>query len=196
MHNRLRRHAVTLGAGLAFLSFFTALARSFDVITDPMMGWISDSTVSRFGMKGRRKPYMAWCVPRTRHILPAETVCRRAIHGVSPFDCVSDSGFVAAGARRSLASCSFCSSTRRPSTQTRQAKPRCAPLREPCKQCKLRRAALTERLCLRYSVASACAPRRNVRCTLLAPRSTVRTGTTPAGTPCPCSNAPHCKSSG
>ena len=29
-----------MGANLAFLSFFTALARSFDVITDPLMGWL------------------------------------------------------------------------------------------------------------------------------------------------------------
>ena len=35
---------VSLGANLAFLLFFTALARSFDVITDPLMAWITDST--------------------------------------------------------------------------------------------------------------------------------------------------------
>jgi hypothetical protein len=52
------RAAVNMGAGLAFLSFFTALARSFDVITDPLMGWISASTTSRFGISGRRKPYI------------------------------------------------------------------------------------------------------------------------------------------
>ena len=50
--------AVSLGTSLAFLSFFTALARSFDVITDPLMGWISDSTKSQFGIEGRRRPYM------------------------------------------------------------------------------------------------------------------------------------------
>ena len=30
---------VSLGASLAFLSFFTALARSFDIVTDPLMAW-------------------------------------------------------------------------------------------------------------------------------------------------------------
>lgn len=44
-----------VGANLAFLSFFTALARSFDVITDPLMGWLSDRTRSRHG---RRRPFM------------------------------------------------------------------------------------------------------------------------------------------
>jgi glycoside/pentoside/hexuronide:cation symporter, GPH family len=46
-----------IGASLTFLAFFTALARSFDVITDPLMGWISDSTRTRWG---RRRPYMAF----------------------------------------------------------------------------------------------------------------------------------------
>eukprot|EP00164_Ancoracysta_twista_P010172 GFYU01015269.1.p1 GENE.GFYU01015269.1~~GFYU01015269.1.p1 ORF type:complete len:809 (-),score=267.89 GFYU01015269.1:148-2538(-) len=45
----------SLGAQLAFLSFFTALARSLDVMTDPLMGWLSDSTRSKHG---RRRPYM------------------------------------------------------------------------------------------------------------------------------------------
>ena len=40
-----------VGANLAFLSFFTALARSFDVITDPLMGWLSDRTRSRHGRR-------------------------------------------------------------------------------------------------------------------------------------------------
>lgn len=30
---------VSLGASLAFLSFFMALARSFDIVTDPLMAW-------------------------------------------------------------------------------------------------------------------------------------------------------------
>lgn len=46
---------VSLGANLGFISFFTALARSFDVITDPLMGWITDNTRSKFG---RRRPFM------------------------------------------------------------------------------------------------------------------------------------------
>ena len=49
---------------LGFLSFFTSLARSFDVLTDPLMGWITDAAKfppiaqlkARFG---RRKPFMA-----------------------------------------------------------------------------------------------------------------------------------------
>lgn len=40
---------------MAFLSFFTALARSFDCITDPFMGWFSDKTQTRWG---RRRPFM------------------------------------------------------------------------------------------------------------------------------------------
>lgn len=46
---------VSLGASLAFLSFFMALARSFDIVTDPLMAWCSDGTRTRFG---RRRPYM------------------------------------------------------------------------------------------------------------------------------------------
>jgi len=45
-----------LGVPLPFLSFFTALARSFDVLTDPLMGWWSDSTRTKYG---RRRPYIA-----------------------------------------------------------------------------------------------------------------------------------------
>ncbi|CAD7697159.1 unnamed protein product [Ostreobium quekettii] len=45
-----------LGVGLSFLSFFTALARSFDVLTDPLMGWFSDRTRTTYG---RRRPFMA-----------------------------------------------------------------------------------------------------------------------------------------
>jgi len=33
----------TLGASLGLLAFFQALARAFDVITDPTMSFISDS---------------------------------------------------------------------------------------------------------------------------------------------------------
>lgn len=50
---------VSMGANLAFLLFFTALARSFDVISDPLMAWVSDATRgSKFGVNGRRRPYM------------------------------------------------------------------------------------------------------------------------------------------
>jgi len=44
-----------LGAPLSYLAFFTALARSIDVFTDPIMSWVSDSTRSHWG---RRLPYM------------------------------------------------------------------------------------------------------------------------------------------
>ena len=45
----------SVGAPLAFISFFTAAARSLDVITDPAMGYISD-TCKR--PEGRRRPFM------------------------------------------------------------------------------------------------------------------------------------------
>jgi len=48
------------GANLSILSFLIALARSFDVLTDPLMGWLTDSTRSRFG---RRRVYMIACAP-------------------------------------------------------------------------------------------------------------------------------------
>lgn len=44
-----------IGADVAFIAFFTALARSFDVVTDPVMGYVSDKTRTRWG---RRRPYM------------------------------------------------------------------------------------------------------------------------------------------
>ena len=44
------------GASLSYVSFFQSLARSFDVMTDPLMGWISDNTRLAFG---RRRPFMA-----------------------------------------------------------------------------------------------------------------------------------------
>lgn len=45
-----------LGASLAYLSFFIALARSLDVLTDPMMSHITDGFRSKWG---RRRPFMA-----------------------------------------------------------------------------------------------------------------------------------------
>jgi len=51
---------VSLGTNLGFISFFTALARSFDVITDPLMGWWSDRTRSKMG---RRRPYIFYGAP-------------------------------------------------------------------------------------------------------------------------------------
>lgn len=49
-----------LGANLAFLAFFTAFSRSFDVITDPVMAWVSDSSTSRWG---RRYPFILGAMP-------------------------------------------------------------------------------------------------------------------------------------
>lgn len=56
---------VSLGANLAFLLFFTALARSFDVITAPLMAWITDFTRgTKWNILGRRRPYMlTGCIP-------------------------------------------------------------------------------------------------------------------------------------
>jgi Na+/melibiose symporter-like transporter len=45
----------SIGAKLTYIAAYVAIARSFDVITDPLMGWLSDNTHTRFG---RRKPYM------------------------------------------------------------------------------------------------------------------------------------------
>mmetsp|Transcript_30479 Transcript_30479/g.68364 ORF Transcript_30479/g.68364 Transcript_30479/m.68364 type:complete len:766 (+) Transcript_30479:125-2422(+) len=45
----------SIGARLTYIAAYVAIARSFDVITDPLMGWVSDNTHSRLG---RRKPYM------------------------------------------------------------------------------------------------------------------------------------------
>ncbi len=47
-------------APLGGIAIAIALARAFDAITDPVMGWLSDRTRSRFG---RRKPYIAFGVP-------------------------------------------------------------------------------------------------------------------------------------
>ena len=44
-----------LGAPLSFIAFFTAFARSIDVMSDPIMSWITDSTSTPYG---RRMPFM------------------------------------------------------------------------------------------------------------------------------------------
>ncbi len=49
-------------APLGYIAIAVALARSFDALTDPLMGWISDRTRTRWG---RRKPYIAFGVPFT-----------------------------------------------------------------------------------------------------------------------------------
>lgn len=45
----------TLGANLAYISFFIALARSFDVVSDPLMSYLTDSFRSKYG---RRRPFI------------------------------------------------------------------------------------------------------------------------------------------
>lgn len=45
----------SIGAKLTYIAAYVAIARSFDVITDPLMGWLSDNTHTRFG---RRRPFM------------------------------------------------------------------------------------------------------------------------------------------
>jgi GPH family glycoside/pentoside/hexuronide:cation symporter len=45
---------------LGYLALAIALARAFDAITDPLMGWLSDRTRTRLG---RRRPYLALGAP-------------------------------------------------------------------------------------------------------------------------------------
>jgi GPH family glycoside/pentoside/hexuronide:cation symporter len=47
---------------LGYIAIAIALARSLDALTDPVMGWLSDHTHSRWG---RRKPYIAIGLPFT-----------------------------------------------------------------------------------------------------------------------------------
>jgi GPH family glycoside/pentoside/hexuronide:cation symporter len=47
-------------APLGYIAIAIALARAFDALTDPFMGWLSDRTRSRWG---RRKPYIALGAP-------------------------------------------------------------------------------------------------------------------------------------
>ncbi len=53
-------YAGELGLGLAAISTVLLVSRMTDFVTDPLMGWISDRTRSRFG---RRKPYLAVGLP-------------------------------------------------------------------------------------------------------------------------------------
>src|SRR5262245_31661222 len=45
---------------LGWIALAKAISRAFDAMTDPVMGWISDRTRSRWG---RRRPYMALGAP-------------------------------------------------------------------------------------------------------------------------------------
>ena len=50
-----------MGADLGYISLFIALARSFDVLSDPAMSYITDSCRTKFG---RRRPFMlTGCIP-------------------------------------------------------------------------------------------------------------------------------------
>jgi GPH family glycoside/pentoside/hexuronide:cation symporter len=53
-------YADDVGAPLGFLALAIALARAFDAITDPLMGWLSDRTRSSWG---RRRPWLAVGAP-------------------------------------------------------------------------------------------------------------------------------------
>src|SRR5262245_18255279 len=44
-----------VGVALGFIALGQAISRAFDAISDPLMGWISDRTQSRWG---RRRPWM------------------------------------------------------------------------------------------------------------------------------------------
>src|SRR5262245_12661298 len=44
-----------VGVALGFIALGQAISRAFDAISDPLMGWISDRTRSRWG---RRRPWM------------------------------------------------------------------------------------------------------------------------------------------
>ncbi|CAM9379097.1 unnamed protein product, partial [Discosporangium mesarthrocarpum] len=50
-----------LGANLVYMSFFIAIARSMDVLSDPLMSHVTDSHRGRWG---RRRPFcIMGCVP-------------------------------------------------------------------------------------------------------------------------------------
>ncbi len=53
-------YAGELGLGLAAISTVLLLSRLTDFVTDPLMGWISDRTRTRFG---RRRPYVVLGLP-------------------------------------------------------------------------------------------------------------------------------------
>lgn len=53
-------YGADLGVSLAAIATVLLLARVFDAVTDPLMGWLSDRTVTRWG---RRRVWMAASIP-------------------------------------------------------------------------------------------------------------------------------------
>src|SRR5262245_65573740 len=53
--NMTKFYSDNVGVALGFIALGQAFARAFDAISDPLMGWISDRTRSRWG---RRRPWM------------------------------------------------------------------------------------------------------------------------------------------
>ena len=53
-------YAQDLGVSLAAVGLVLLLSRSFDAITDPLIGWLSDRTKTRWG---RRRVWMLAAVP-------------------------------------------------------------------------------------------------------------------------------------
>ena len=49
------KYMTTMGVAMAVASTIMTVAKLWDAVTDPLMGFISDNTRSRWG---RRKPYM------------------------------------------------------------------------------------------------------------------------------------------
>ncbi len=58
----------TLGASAAMIGLFIFAARLLDGLSDPLIGWLSDRTRTRWG---RRRPYLIWASPLLGLILLA-----------------------------------------------------------------------------------------------------------------------------
>ncbi|MDJ0686272.1 MAG: MFS transporter [Alphaproteobacteria bacterium] len=56
-------YAVELGLGLALVGFLMLLARLWDVVSDPIIGFLSDATTGKLGSWGRRKPWVLLGTP-------------------------------------------------------------------------------------------------------------------------------------
>ena len=55
-------YADAIGVSLGFIALAQVLARSIDAVTDPLMGWLTDGTRTRWG---RRRPWMLIGAPLT-----------------------------------------------------------------------------------------------------------------------------------